>query len=133
MLRLMILLFVLTLLPRLLLAQGRAPGVRGPAPSKLFAASAPRSAHLGPDTTHAATPPTHWKRGLLIGGVIGGVGLGGFGYLLCKDLRETNESCVGPGLGGAVVGAVTGGIIGALIGGQFHKRAASADSSASTP
>jgi hypothetical protein len=123
MLRLLLLLFALTLLPRLL-AQGRAPGVRGPAPSELFAASAPLSVRLGPDTTHAAIPPTQWKRGLLIGG---------FAYLLCEDLRETDESCVGPGLGGAAVGAVTGGTIGALIGGQFHKRAASADSSASTP
>lgn len=112
---LLLLLFALTLLPRLLLAQGGAPGVRGPAPSELFAASAPRSVRLGPDTRHAAIPPhavearaadrrgDRRRRPRRVE------------YLLCEDLRETDESCVGPGLGGAAVGAVTGGIIGALI------------------
>jgi hypothetical protein len=66
--------------------------------------------------------PTHWKRGLLIGGVIGTVGLGALVYALCESLKDTQESCLGPGLGGAALGAVIGGTVGALIGGQFPKR-----------
>jgi hypothetical protein len=65
--------------------------------------------------------PTHWKKGLLIGGVIGGLGLGGLAYALCEELRESQESCLGPGLGGVALGGVIGGIAGALIGGAFPK------------
>jgi hypothetical protein len=64
---------------------------------------------------------THWEKGMLIGGSIGAVGLGGFTYLLCEGLSETDESCLRPALGGAVIGALGGGIIGALIGGAFSK------------
>jgi hypothetical protein len=59
------------------------------------------------------------KDGLLLGGLIGSVGFGGLLYGLCEGLKETQESCLGPGLGGAALGAVIGGTAGALIGGQF--------------
>jgi hypothetical protein len=55
------------------------------------------------DTTAREIPPTHWKRGLLIGGLIGTVGLGAFVYAFCEGLSETQESCLGPALGGAAV------------------------------
>jgi hypothetical protein len=73
------------------------------------------------DTAAVRVQPTHWKKGLLIGGVIGGLGLGALAYALCEELRETEESCLGPGLGGLAVGGVVGGIAGALIGGAFPK------------
>jgi hypothetical protein len=97
--------------------------IRPPAPSVLFAAqSAPTVPEAAADTTNAsAVRPTHWKKGLVIGGVIGGLGLGALVYSLCEGLRETQESCLGPGLGGVALGGVIGGIAGALIGGAFPK------------
>ncbi|HET6777398.1 MAG TPA: hypothetical protein VFH26_00775 [Gemmatimonadales bacterium] len=95
--------------------------IRGPAASVLFTGSRVTIQADTADTT-ANPQPTQWKRGLIIGGVIGIVGLGGFVYLLCKELNESGDSCVGTGLGGAALGAFTGGIIGALIGGQFPKK-----------
>jgi hypothetical protein len=98
--------------------------IRPPAPSALFTAQpAPPRRAMAADTTNApAVRPTHWQKGLLIGGVIGGLGLGALVYSLCEGLRETQESCVGPGLGGVAVGGVIGGITGALIGGAFPKK-----------
>ena len=98
--------------------------IRPPARSVLFAAyPAPTErASAAEDTTNApAVHPTHWQKGLLIGGVVGGLGLGGLAYALCEELKETQESCLGPGLGGVAVGGVIGGIAGALIGGAFPK------------
>jgi len=97
--------------------------IRPPARSVLFTAyPAPTGRASAADTTNApAVHPTHWKKGLLIGGVIGGLGLGGLAYALCEELRETQESCLGPGLGGVALGGVMGGITGALIGGAFPK------------
>lgn len=95
--------------------------IRGPAASVLF--TGPRvTIHADPADTTVRAQPTQWKRGLIIGGVIGTVGLGGFAYLLCEELDESGDSCFGTGLAGAALGAFTGGIIGALIGGQFPKK-----------
>lgn len=102
-------------------SQEQAEVIRGPAASVLFTGSRVTIQADTADTT-ANPQPTQWKRGLIIGGVIGIVGLGGFVYLLCKELNESGDSCVGTGLGGAALGAFTGGIIGALIGGQFPKK-----------
>lgn len=63
------------------------------------------------DTAVHVPRPTHWKKGLVIGGAIGAMGLGFMVYGLCEGLKETDGSCVGPGLGGAALGAVTGGLI----------------------
>jgi hypothetical protein len=97
--------------------------IRPPTPSVLFTAHpAPTERATAADTTNApSVRPTHWKKGLLIGGVIGGLGVGGLAYALCEELRETQESCLGPGLGGVALGGVIGGITGALIGGAFPK------------
>jgi hypothetical protein len=118
-------------------AQTHGAWIRGPAPSVLFmerTTAAWRTAAR--DTTARVVRPTHWKRGLLIGGAIGAVGLGGLVYALCEGLKETQESCLGPALGGAALGAFIGGTVGALIGGQFPQRADSlpvADSTSFTP
>jgi len=74
------------------------------------------------DTGVPPARPTQWKKGLVVGGAIGAVGLGFMVYGQCEGLKETDQSCVGPGFGGAALGAATGGLIGALIGGQFPKR-----------
>lgn len=104
-------------------AQQPAAWIRGPASSVLFTADpATGREATAVDTTARVVRPTHWKRGLLIGGVIGTFGLGAFVYTLCEGLKETQESCLGPGLSGAALGAVIGGTVGALIGGQFPKR-----------
>jgi hypothetical protein len=101
-------------------AQQPAAGIRGPAASVLFTAHTTTWGEpTASDTTTRAVPATHWKQGLLIGGVIGTVGFGALLYGLCEDLDETQESCVGSGLGGAALGAVIGGTVGALIGGLF--------------
>jgi hypothetical protein len=104
----------------------------GPSSSQLFVARPPSPTRITPDTTPKVIRPTHWKRGLLIGGTIGAATLGALGYALCHDLSETRTSCLGPAVGGAAVGAVMGGITGALIGGAFRKRGP-ADSTAAGP
>jgi hypothetical protein len=111
--------------------------IQGPASSVLFTAQTLSGIATNlPDTAATSPQPTHWKKGLVIGGVIGTVGLGGFVYALCEGLKETQESCVGPALGGAAIGAVIGGTVGALIGGQFPKRSATVpavDSTGTSP
>jgi len=74
------------------------------------------------DTLPRRIPPTHWKRGALIGGVTGGLGLGAFALGLCSISEDPNQSCFGPVLGTAAVGAVVGGTLGAIIGGQLPKK-----------
>ncbi|MFL5493435.1 MAG: hypothetical protein ACJ8DC_03520 [Gemmatimonadales bacterium] len=120
MLRLMLVLLALLLVSQPSAAQ--AVGlVRGPSPSSLFLAQPSLATRGTPDTTAKRIPATHWRRGLLIGGTIGGVGLGALVYAFCQDLKETDRSCLGPAAGGAVLGAVMGGVTGALIGGAFRK------------
>ncbi len=113
---------VMLLLSTPLWAQAGPGSIRKPASSVLFAAvrvSSPLSSRVN---TAAALPTTQWKRGLLIGGTVGAVGLGASFFALCQGLRETNESCLGTGVAGAALGALVGGTLGALIGGQAHKR-----------
>jgi hypothetical protein len=74
------------------------------------------------DTVAKVIPPTHWKLGLLVGGIAGGLALGYVAYGLCHEDHEIHESCFAPAVGGAAIGAVIGGGLGALIGGQFRKR-----------
>jgi len=122
----------LVLSTQVLLAQNQDGRLRGPSPSPLFAFQSAPQAWVPSDTAAKQIPPTHWKRGLLIGGAVGGAALGFLGYALCHDLSETRESCLGPTLGGAALGAVMGGITGALIGGAFRKHARP-DSLATSP
>lgn len=131
MIRLVLVVLAMAVAARPSVAQGF-QSLRGPGPSQLFAARPPSPMQFTPDTTPKIIRPTHWKRGLLIGGTIGGVGFGALGYALCHDLSETQTSCLGTALGSAGVGAVIGGITGALIGGAFRK-SVPADSTAATP
>lgn len=113
-------------LPRREAGNGQEPAGRIPGPgmsSVPLGARAPAWTETELADTAVRVPrPTHWKKGLVIGGATGAMGLGFMVYGLCEGLKETDGSCVGPGLGGAALGAVTGGLIGALIGGQFPKR-----------
>jgi len=113
-------------------AQSHGARLRGPAASLLFGVRTVSAAEASPDTAAKVIQPTHWKRGMLIGGAVGGVALGFLGYALCHDLSETRASCLGPTLGAAGLGGVMGGVTGALIGGAFRKHAP-ADSLANSP
>jgi len=53
---------------------------------------------------------THWRRGALIGGAIGGIGLGAIAAAL---VHATCESASGCNDVGGVAGGVTGGLVGA--------------------
>jgi hypothetical protein len=125
----------LSLITLPLQAQAHDTWIRGPAPSVLFTDPTTVGPTVATDTTERDIRPTHWQRGLLIGGGIGAVGLGGFTYALCEGFSESQENCLGPALGGAAVGAVVGGVIGALIGGQVPKEADTppADSTSTAP
>lgn len=118
-------------------AQQPPPWIRGPVSSVLFLEHTPtRTERAFADTAAGGVRPTHWKQGLVIGGVAGAVGLGAVFYLLCGDLNENQGSCIGTGLGAAVFGAIIGGTVGALIGGQFPQHAdtlAAPDSTATIP
>jgi hypothetical protein len=102
--------------------QQRAASIRGPASSILFSAGIERTPVMSTDSAAGILPATQWKRGLFLGGAIGAVGLGASVFALCQGLRESNESCLGPGVAGATLGAVVGSTVGALIGGQIHQR-----------
>jgi hypothetical protein len=114
-----------------LAAQVSASRIRGPTPSILFRAASTRGAVAMPDSVQGSVPPTQWKHGMLIGGIIGGVGGIALGFAWC-GLSETQTSCLSLVLAGTVGGALLGGTIGALIGGQFpkHPRAPADSSSA---
>ncbi|HZA92845.1 MAG TPA: hypothetical protein VE420_09485 [Gemmatimonadales bacterium] len=102
-------------------AQQPVEWIQPPASSVLFSTVKAIAA----DTIEPRVEPTHWKRGLVIGGVIGAVGLGGILYAFCEEQSgdtSSGASCIGSGLGGAAIGAVIGGTVGALIGGQFPQR-----------
>jgi hypothetical protein len=72
------------------------------------------------DSVRREIPPTYWKEGALIGGVVTGLGLAllidGFGRS-----SDAADDCGGALAGGFLSGGVMGGVIGALIGGQFPK------------
>jgi len=99
--------------------------VRGPAASILFSGATPSpldiDALLQPgDSIERDIRPTHWKEGALVGGLVGAVGGILLGRFVC-GLDESNRSCTGYTVGGAVGGAALLAITGALIGGQFPK------------
>ena len=119
--RALLVLCVLLLSAGLMVAQTHRELLRGPTPSQLFAfGTAPAPAAR--DTSTKMIPQTHWKLGLLVGGIVGGLALGYVGYGLCHEDHEIQESCFAPAVGGMAIGAVIGGGVGALIGGQFKKR-----------
>ena len=72
------------------------------------------------DSQLPSPPPTHWLEGGLIGGVI----VGALGVTLAEGLcglSDSQASCGGAGIRGALVGGSLGFCIGALIGGQVPK------------
>ena len=61
---------------------------------------------------------SHWKRGAVIGAILGGVGLAGFFALACYALDDSAEGCqTGEAAAGAALGLSLGGITGGLFGG----------------
>lgn len=120
----------LLLLPCLLLAgaqsasaQTASTGLRGPAPSQLFAFGARPAPVATRDTVAKTIPPTQWKSGMLIGGGLGALMLGYAGNALCNDGDGGSDgSCFGPTVGSALLGAAVGGTVGALIGGMVPER-----------
>lgn len=67
------------------------------------------------DAIAAATPsPTHWKRGALIGSIVGTIGMYG---LLFPELPVSGLAITAS----AFTGIIVGGLPGALIGGQFPR------------
>ncbi len=106
-------------------AQTGPAGLRGPAPSELFAFRAMPTPIASRDTVAKMIAPTHWKTGLLIGGGFGALMLGIAGNGLCNDDDGgSDDSCFGPTVGSALLGAAVGGTAGALIGGMFRKHEA---------
>lgn len=116
--RLLVALGLLVLTAPTLVGQAR---LQRPAPSELFAFGATAAPLVSRDTLAKTIPPTHWKTGLLVGGVAGGLALGFVGYSLCHDDQETHQSCFGPAVAGVAVGAAVGGTVGALVGGLFRR------------
>jgi hypothetical protein len=114
--------FAMLLVSTSLDAQNPPASVPKPVGSILFSPGTVSSYQSSADTSAAAFPTTQWRRGLLVGGTIGAVGLGASFFSLCHSLRETKESCLGSGVAGAAFGALVGGTVGALIGGQAHRR-----------
>ena len=62
--------------------------IPGPAASVLFGAAPTLHATTISDSVRDSVPATEWKRGMLIGGIAGGVGFGLLGLAVCQSLRE---------------------------------------------
>ncbi|HYF38309.1 MAG TPA: hypothetical protein VD930_01390, partial [Gemmatimonadales bacterium] len=73
-------------------AQQMVRWIAPPAASMLFAFRTGSASAA--DTSHGIRP-TQWQKGLVIGGVIGGVGLGAFIFAFCEGLNESGDSCSG--------------------------------------
>ena len=97
-------------------AQGSRAGVRSVEPATMLAGPQPGLIRI-PDSTRRY-PPTHWKTGLLIGGIIGGAFGAALGGGLCR-YSDTSGNCTGAALGGALMLGSSAGAVGALLGGLF--------------
>jgi hypothetical protein len=64
---------------------------------------------------------THWRRGALVGGAIGGIGLGAIAAALVHGTCESASGCndVGGFFVGLLLGGFAGGVTGGLVGGAF--------------
>jgi hypothetical protein len=98
--------------------------LQGPSWSELFAFGARPLPVASRDTVAKAIPATHWKTGLLVGGVAGGLALGALAIGLCNDSDDQDKNCFLPAVAGAALGVAAGGTSGALIGGLFPKHKA---------
>jgi hypothetical protein len=100
----------------------------GPVPSPLFVATPTTgfrtafSAERG-DSARLEIEPTHWKKGAVIGGVVGALSGLLLAHAVCGLSEEAGHGC--PTSGTLLMAMVGGGsllaIPGALIGGQFAK------------
>ena len=100
MIRLLVALCLIAPTARTAAAQTR---LHGPAPSNLFALRARPSLVAARDTMAGTIPPTHWKTGMVVGGVAGALGLGPLAGGPCSDSDDTDKNCFLPVLGGAAV------------------------------
>ena len=95
-----------------------------------LAAQAPDPATNSPSARAIAIPDsarkyprTYWQTGLIAGAAIGGLLGAGAAAGLCS-MSETDTSCLGVTLGGALVIGTAGGTLGALMGSLFPRRPA---------
>ena len=105
-------------------AAAQAP-ISGPLPSVLL-----NNSHRSPlqteltqptDSLEGPAPPTHWKEGALVGGLIGAVGGTVLGLAICRNSEELGKNCAGSAVAGGLISALVLAIPGALIGGQMPK------------
>jgi hypothetical protein len=93
-----------------------------PGPSTIWAA--PTSTRVDPIATAADSiqyPSSHWREGLLAGGIAGALFGALLGGGLCAD-SEIEQNCTAEALRGALIIGASGASLGALIGGLFPKR-----------
>jgi hypothetical protein len=105
-------------------AAAQAP-ISGPLPSVLLSSShrTPLQTELTQptDSLQGPAPPTHWKEGALVGGLIGAVGGTVLGLAICRNSEELGKNCAGSAVAGGLISALVLAIPGALIGGQLPK------------
>jgi hypothetical protein len=80
----------------------------------------------------SARSPDHRYEGLAVGAVLGAVGGGLLGAVVCAQADDANQDCTKTTIGVGLVGGGLGGLLGLLIGAQFPKepKTAPADSTA---
>jgi hypothetical protein len=80
----------------------------------------------------SARAPDHRYEGLAIGAVLGAVGAGLLGAVVCAQADDANQDCTKTIIGVGLLGGALGGLTGLLIGAQFPKepKTAPADSTA---
>jgi hypothetical protein len=108
-------------------AAAQAP-ISGPLPSVLLSSShrSPLKIELTQptDSLQGPAPPTHWKEGALVGGLLGAVGGTVLGLAICRNSEELGKNCAGRAVAGGLISALVLAIPGALIGGQISKGSA---------
>jgi hypothetical protein len=80
----------------------------------------------------ATRAPDHRYEGLALGAVLGAVGAGLLGAVVCAQADDANQDCTKTVIGVGLLGGALGGLTGLLIGAQFPKepKTAPADSTA---
>jgi hypothetical protein len=110
-------------------AQARSPveaisvGVSGCRPVITPASECFRQAEASsqPMRNLSARAPDHRYEGLAVGAVLGAVGGGLLGAVVCAQADDANQDCTKATIGVGLVGGGLGGLLGLLIGAQFPK------------